>query len=75
MRVPAGPRRYPRKEYVVNSNLKKNQIGLRLSDEELMRLRTLARGLGIGHHEALRMILKERTDALAFDPMRSKIIK
>jgi hypothetical protein len=38
--------------------VKKHQIGFRCDDEELARLRELAGYFGIGHHEALRMLLR-----------------
>lgn len=40
------------------SATKKHQIGLRVDDEELARLRELSAFFGIGQHEALRMLLR-----------------
>lgn len=45
--------------------IKKHQVGLRLSDTELARLRRVASCLGIGAHEAVRLLLKEKDDELA----------
>ncbi len=45
-------------------NIKKHQIGLRLNDEELQRLHRLAVFFGLKHHEAIRMLLKIKTDEL-----------
>ena len=44
---------------------KTNNVGLRLDDEELARLRMLAAHFGLRQTEVLRMILKHEADAIS----------
>lgn len=45
-------------------SIKTHMVGLRLDDEEITRLHTLAKHFGLGTQQVLRMILKNEADAI-----------